>query len=227
MTSLGKLLVLANTFASVILFGWAVSLYVNRPEWFDRTVGEDKIAGQIPQLQAEVKRLSEIGKSVQTGYAAANDRLLKAEHERDFRAYVLNKRLADIRRVDDQVTFTDQKREDRSALIDVRGTGVVINGLNGKKLKGLGALRKEYDDLIRKSTGSTTAILKARGDFSALCKQIDDVQAEVIRQKIIQENLTDEQDYLFDARIVWEEQLRTLELRRSQLQSRLTALGGK
>ncbi|CAN5228451.1 hypothetical protein BH11PLA2_BH11PLA2_21410 [soil metagenome] len=225
MTSLGKLLVLVNTFVAVILFGWAVSLYTNRVDWFDRTTEDGKIEGQITQLQAEVKRYSDMIKGTQVAYANAAKLTAETEQTRDFRNYKLNQRLDNIRRVDDQVKFLEQRRIERSALIDVGNDGPVINGLNGQPLKGLGFLRKKYDDLTRESMAKQSAILKYRAEYEALCVQVDTIQDEVLRQKVIFNNLKDEQEYLADARINWEEQLRTLEIRKTQLQQRLVSFG--
>jgi chromosome segregation ATPase len=224
MTSLGKFLVFANTFVAVVLFGWAVSLYSNRTDWFDRTIDEVKVDGQITQLQNEVKRLSEMGKTAQQGYAAASARAANEEIVRDYRAYKLNERLQKVRGSDASVRFVEQKREAGKALIDVQADGTVINGLNAQPLKGLGTLRKEYDDLSRMSADSFKKIDQYRDEYKALSAEIDLVQVEVLRQKIIRDNLADEQDYLFDARINWEEQLRNLEFRKTQLEQRIASL---
>ncbi len=226
MTSLGKLLVYLNTFLAVILFGWAVSLYSNRVDWFDRTLADGtKIDGQIPMLQAEIKRYSDQIKATQQAYAAAVDRLDKTELQRDFRNAVLAKRMREIKTVDAQAKFLEQIRDGRTALIDVRNEGATVKGLGGTDLQGLASLSKRYSDLTTQRLAHQKAIDKLRTEYDALSDEILQVQAEVLRQKLIFDNLKDEQDYLSDARINWEEQLRTLEIRKSQLLSRLEALG--
>lgn len=227
MSALGKTLVYLNTFVAVILFGWAVSLYTNRVDWFDRTIEDGKVEGQLTQLQAEVKRYSEQIKSAQQAYAAVALRAAETEIDRDYRNYIFKQRLADINRVDDKVQFLTQLRESKSALIDVGKSGPVINGLNGKPLQGLGILRKKFDDLTKEGLDREAKIVKYRTEYAQLCDEVDSVQAEVLRQKIIFNNLQDEQDYLADARINWEQQLRTLEVRQTQLQARLAAFGIK
>jgi chromosome segregation ATPase len=225
MTSLGKLLVYLNTFVAIVLFGWAVSLYTNRVDWFDRTTDDGKVEGQLTQLQSEVKRYAEMIKSSQGSFAAETNRVKDVELNRDFRNFQFQERMAEIQRVDDKVRFRVQLRESKSALIDVRNVGADVNGLNGKPLRGLASLRQEFDKLSKQTLDKQANILKLRADYAALCDQVDVAQAEVNRQKIIAGNLKDEQEYLADARINWEEQLRTLEVRKAQLLARISALG--
>ena len=228
MTSFGKLLVYLNTFVAVILFGWAVSLYTNRVDWFDRTTEDGtKFDGQITLLQAEVKRFADQIKGTQAAYVAANAQLNRAEVTRDFHASKNFATMAEVKRVDDQVRFRELLRLPKSALLDVYTQGPVVNGLNGQPLQGLSLLRKKFDDLTQKTLAHQQTILKLRSEYDALSDQCSIVQAEVNRQKIIFNNLKDEQDYLYDARIHWEEQLRTLRVRQGQLAARLDALGVK
>jgi hypothetical protein len=221
MTTLGKLLVYLNTFIAVVLFGWAMSLYSNRVDWFDRTIEDGKVEGQLTQLQADVKRLSDQIRASQTSYAFAAARAAENENIRDYRRYRLDERMKQIKRVDDQVRFHIQLTLPKSSLINVKDEGPVVNGLNGKPLRGLSTLRQTYDKLSDQTIKLGTDIVKARTEYAALSDQVDLVQAEVDRQKVIFENLKDEQDYLSDARINWEQQLRTLDIRRQQLQTRL------
>jgi len=229
MTRLGKLLVFLNTFFAVILFGWAVSLYTNRVDWFDRTFEDgSKVDGRIPLLQAEVKRYSEQIKATQQAYASGVERLQGyqgVEIDRDFRNKVLANRMSDVKRIDDKVRFLVQVRQPRSALIDVRAAGESVKSLGGTDLKGLASLNKRFDELSRETLARQASINKLRKDYEALSNEVLVVQAEVLRQKVIFNNTQDEQDYLSDARINWEERLRTLEIRKSQLQTRLETLG--
>jgi prefoldin subunit 5 len=234
MTTLGKVLVFLNAFVAVVLFGWAVSIYTNRVDWFDRTPADGaKIDGQITQLQAEVKRYADQIKVSQQAYAAAAIRCADAEARRDYRNFKFFNEdatqgrtlglLPSVRAVDDKVRFREQVRYEKSALIDVDKIGAELQGVDAKPLRGLGFLRKRFDDLSRESIAKEQSLRKLRADYTALCDQIDQVQAEVTRQKIITNNLKDEQEFLADARINWEEQLRTLEIRKAQLQARLAS----
>lgn len=229
MTSFGKLLVYLNVFAAMILCGWAVSLYANRVDWFDRTTGEGKVDGELTRLSAEVKRYAEQIKAAQVAYAnvafrLANDYESNSEAVRDLRAARLALRMAEVKRIDDKVRFREQLREPKSALIDFRNEGPEVNGITGKPLEGLGNLRKKFDELTNKSLNHKAAIRKYRTEYESLDEQVQQVQAEVLRQKVIYDNLKDEQDYLADALINWQEQLRTLEIRQKQLQDRLDDL---
>lgn len=238
MTSLGKVLVYINSAVAVALFSWAVSLYSNRVDWFDRTPEDGpKVEGQITQLQAEVKRYSDMIRSSQQAYAQAAERAMREEALRDFRQYVFFNEdttrggvlgwLPLVKNVDDTVRFREPLRLEKSSLLNVNQTGADVAGLDGKPLRGLGILNKLFDDLTNETMTRQQSILKLRAEYAALCDQVDAVQAEVLRQKTILENLTDEQEFLADAIINWEEQLRVLEIRRAQLQARLEAIGGR
>ena len=50
------------------------------------------------------------------------------------------------------------------------------------------------------------------------------MQLEVTKLKVIRDNLKDEKAFVADAQINWEEQLRTLDLRKNQLQIRIDEL---
>jgi chromosome segregation ATPase len=236
MTNFGKVLVYLNTFAAIVLFGWALSLYTNRLDYFDRTDGETKIEGQLTQLNAEVKRYNELIKGSQVSYAATSERLKYQENVRTFRQEALKKFMAKIQGVDSEVRFLNLNRMDKSALLSFPSSpaadgsfdplGTIINGLDGKPLRGLGALRKLYGELCQQRRDLQAKILKHREDYAALCKVVDVNQDEVIRNKVMFDNLKDEQEFLNDALINWEEQLRILELRQNQLKVRLEAAGG-
>jgi chromosome segregation ATPase len=222
---------------AVVLFAWALSLYTNRLDWFDRTLEDGtKIDGQLAQLQAEVKRSGEQIKASQLSDAGTTERLKYTENVRDFRKATLAGFMAKIQGVDNQVKFLELQRMEKSALLaisdkpDANGIfdplGTDVNGLNNKPLLGLGTLRKKYGELSQDMLSKWDTILKLRAEYAALSDDIEKVQYEVIRQKVIFENLNDEQDYLADAQINWEEQLRILEVRKSQLMIRLDALAG-
>jgi chromosome segregation ATPase len=225
MTTLGKLLVFANTFLAVLLAGWAVSLYVNRVDWFDRTSEEAKIEGQFTQLGTEIKKLSEQVKLSQLAFANAARRAENAELNRDFRKQVLTARLNGVRKIDDTVKFHEPVREARSSLLDPAKLGPTVKNINNEDLRGLGSLQATYKDQLEKTLSMQGQILKLRKEYDTMTDDYEKIQIEIIKQKVIRDNLADEQDYLADSLINWEERLRTLELRKAQLQNRLTALG--
>jgi hypothetical protein len=232
MTSLGKVLVYLNLFVAVGLFAWSVSLYANRPDWFDRDLGEGgKAEGQLTKLGAEVKRLTDAATKAQRGYAASAALLAAREAERDYRKAKLDQWLAEV--TDDnnrQALFRQLPRVPNSPLLNVNAPALApAKGLSGQDLPGLGTLRRQFDELVRTQRDTAKQIKAARDKSYEVSVQVEGVQAEVLKQKDIRVNLKDQEAYLADKQIDWDEQLRTLKLREGQLTARLNELkdGGR
>ena len=68
-------------------------------------------------------------------------------------------------------------------------------------------------------------IKEAREQLQRLNDRTEAVQAETFKQKEIRLNLAQQRDYLADVQVNWDEQLRVLERRKTQLQVRLEQLG--
>ena len=61
-TRLAKVLVFVNLFVGVGLFAWALSLYANRLDYFDRKDADPPVVGRFTLLQDEVKKTAESSK---------------------------------------------------------------------------------------------------------------------------------------------------------------------
>lgn len=235
MTGFGKLLVFANLFVSVALFAWAFSLYANRIDYHDREVGEGdskiKIDGQLTLLGNEVKRLSDAIKGSQGVYARSADLLRFQEQTRDYRHSILTTWLNEVKKENDpNATFRIIPRQP-SGLADVAAPNPLppFLSLNNKPLSGLGALNRQLDKLVKDETESINKIKISREktfDFEnqILVERKSGLQLEVTKLKVIRDNLKDEKAFVADAQINWEEQLRTLDLRKNQLQIRIDEL---
>lgn len=234
-TKIGKLLVFANVFVSVGLLAWAVSIFTNRLSYFD-TTGENASKGHFSQYTDEIKRLSDGVQLAQNGYVRAMDKLVSFEQERAYRAAILKILLDEVAkpgnpnaefRVAPRHTDPEQK-----GLIDVfkyspNNPFPAATNLRGQPLKGFGRLQQEMTNLFKDEKDKSEQIRKLREDTNKLSIEIYDdatksgLQSEVFKMKTIFQNLGDEELFLADAQVNWEEQLRTLKIRKEQLQRRL------
>lgn len=230
-TRIGKWLVFVNLFLAVGLFAWALSLYANRPDWFDRTDGDVKVEGQLTRLQAEVKRVSDAIKGAQVGYARAARLLDTKEAERMSRYQVLNNRwLAEVRDENNpNAQFRVIPRQPNSVLAEYREQRPLAPylGLQGQPLSGLGTLKRKMQDLVRDERAARAAILAARQRLAQASDRVEAVQAEVFKMKDIRNAQKDQEAFLADAQINWDERLKTLKERESQLLGRLREVKGE
>lgn len=232
---IAKVLVFANVFVSIGLLAWAVSIYTNRLSYFD-TTGENATKGQFSQYTDEIKRLSDGVQLAQTSYVRAMDGLISLEQERAFRAAILKILMDEVAKPGNpNAEFRVAPRHtepELKGLIDVfkyspNNPFPPATNLRGQPLKGFGRLQQEMTNLLKDEKDKTDQIRKLREDTNKLSIEIFDdatktgVQSEVFKMKVIFQNLGDEEAYLADAQVNWEEQLRTLKIRKDQLARRL------
>lgn len=235
-TKIAKLLVFANVFISVGLLAWAISIYTNRLSYFDGTEDGTPVKGQFSLYNDEIKRLSDGAQLAQASYVRAMDQLISSEQERAFRADILRRLMDEIAKPGNpNAEFRVAPRHDDSllkGLIDVykyspNNPFPPATGLRGQPLKGFGRLQQEMTNLLKDEKDKTEQIRKLREDTNKISIEIYDdatksgVQSEVFKMKTILQNLGDEELFLADAQVNWEEQLRTLRIRKEQLQKRL------
>ena len=236
-TKIGKLLVLANVFIAVGLLAWAVSIYTNRTSYFDGKDGETAVKGQFAQYTDEIKRLSDGIQLAQNSYVVAMDGLITLEQQRDFRLAVLRELLDEVAKPGNPTAeFRVAPRHTESelkGLVDVYKYNRMVpfppaTNLRGLPLKGFGRLQQEMANLLKDEKDKSEQIHKFREDTIKLSLEIYDkgtntgVQPEVFKVKVILQNLGDEELYLADSQVNWEEQLRTLKIRKEQLGRRLS-----
>lgn len=229
MTRLGKVLVFVNLFVGVGLFAWALSLYANRLDYFDRKTAEPPVEGRFTTLKKQVDELVQAATASQKAYAFKAEQARAFEAVRDDRLTKLTARLELVRRGDQPVIFFHQqmllKDPQYPGLIDVSQLGPVVRGVRNNELQGLGYLRSETAKAVREEKATQKRIIEARQKLEELSTRVDAVQAEVFKQKDIRANLVEERDYMADLQVNWDERLRVLERRNNQLSSRLEGLG--
>lgn len=236
-TKIGQVLVFANVFIAVGLLAWAVSIYTNRLSYFDGKDGDTAVKGQFAQYTEEIKRLSDGIQLAQGSYVSAMDGLITMEQQRAFRADVLSRLMDEVAKPGNPTAeFRVAPRHtesDLKGLIDVYKYSTMnpfppATNLRGQPLKGFGRLQQEMTNLLKDEKDKSEQIRKFREDTNKLSLEIYDdgtksgVQSEVFKMKVILQNLGDEELYLADSQVNWEEQLRTLKIRKEQLLRRLS-----
>lgn len=235
-TKIGKVLVFANVFISVGLLAWAVSIITNKLSYFDSKDGDTPVKGHFAKYAEEIKRLSDGIQLAQNSYVRAMDDLITLEQERAFRQAVLKLLMDEVAKPGNPTAeFRVPPRHSEpelKGLIDVfkyspNNPFPPATNLRGLPLKGFGRLQQEMTNLLKDEREKSEQIRKLREDTNKLSTEIYDgstktgVQSEVFKMKEILQNLGDEEQYLADAQVNWEEQLRTLKIRKEQLQKRL------
>jgi hypothetical protein len=228
-TQLGKVLVLINLFVGVGLFAWALSLYANRVDYFDRKDADPPVEGRFTALQAEIKKVTEAATAAQRAYAFKAEQARGFEAIRDVRLARLNDRLNQVRRGNDaNIIFKQQvllRDPNFPGLIDVNVEGPNVKGVRNNDLNGLGFLQTQMASAVREEQTLKQRIKEARDQLEKLSTRVEAVQAETFKQKDIRANLGQQKDYLADVQVNWDERLRVLERRKTQLQVRLEQLG--
>jgi hypothetical protein len=240
MTKFAKALVFVNLFVGMALFAWAMSLYSNKLAYFDQKDAEPPVEGLFTKLKREVDELTPAVTASQIAYARKAEQARALEQERLFRRDKLNDRLALVRQGDDErIIFrmplpqpaNDPLLRDlpepirAPALFDVRQDGPPVKSARDRDLQGLGYLRSEMAKSVKEEKDTVLRIREARKKLDELNTEMDKTQVEVFAQKVIRLNLIDQRDFLGDARINWDEQLKTLERRQTQLNARLAEMG--
>lgn len=80
------------------------------------------------------------------------------------------------------------------------------------------------NSLINEEKATVAEIKNTRQKILATTTDIDRIQVEVFAQKDIARNLKDQEEYLTNEQTDWDVQLRTMNLRKSQLEGRLKEL---
>jgi len=233
MTFLGKLFVLVNAVFSVAVMTWAIMAYVNRMDWATVEYQDGK------KLDDRIKELAAAIKSVQASYGPAQTLTAQAEADLEHR----RKRIADRRLEGETGTFYTQYTEPTDKVKptvedtrdDPEGPLVFsyrqiwgklpdekqIKGVDKAKIKGLKVLQTELNAQIADAVTYSDELAKSIEEHNRLAKELGEFKVKIERQGRIRTELTDERDYLSDARVNFDEQLVTLTKRNRQLAGRL------
>jgi hypothetical protein len=237
MTFLGKLLVILNTIAAVVVMMFAITAYLHRIDWS----AVEYEPGYT--LDAKVKELAEQIKAVQASNGPAQTVTAQAEADLEFR----RKRIAERREEARTGTFYNQYSEpgETISVTDPRDNPAdplitsyrqiwgklpkekLIYGVDKAPIKGLDTLQKELNAQIADAVTYSDDLAKSIEETNKLLKELGEFKIRIERQGRIREELTNEREFLSDARINYDEQLVTLTKRNKQLLARLAGYEGK
>ncbi len=247
MTTFGKVLAFVNLVVGLSLLAWGVSVYANRVDWVDRKTDTETVEGEITKLKKEIDKLARSVADADAAYADRTAALAAAEAQRDYRKAKLDARLNEARRG----TFKVQLPfANNPSFVNVDQEGPPILAPDGKPLRGVDVLTKEFNDQVRQAQlhrqgdqpvqpnqwNNLQALVQPNvlanlgiDDLRTLHGKLSDaVAAEDVaigKQRDVLTNLRDESAYLADNRVNWAAQLQTLERRQKQLEDRLRELG--
>lgn len=211
MTFFGKFFVLLNTVAAFALLSWGFSIYTNRVDWTEVQDGDKK-------LTERTKELNDAIAPAQRDLARGMNATAAAETE-------VERRLEQIQRRNTEAetgTFYDLTA--KGGFIDETATDKAL-GLNGQPLRGVAILQQELSTEVENATAAAKQFDDARKDQASLSDEIAGYDKKNARLKLLLKDLRDEEIFLADSRVNWDEQLVTLTKRNKQLQNKLAEVG--
>lgn len=207
MTFFGKFLVLLNTFAAFALLSWGFSIYSNRVDWSEVRDGDKK-------LTERTKDLNDAMAPAQRDYA----RLLVATANKETDVEKIREQIQ--KRTAESETGTFYELNKKGTLIDENPTEKVM-GLNNTPLLGVTILQQNLTTELDNASLAGRQFDDARKEQSTLSDEIVAYNVKAARLKVLLKDLREEEIFLADSRVNWDEQLVTLQRRNKQLQAKL------
>ncbi|MFO0935984.1 MAG: hypothetical protein U0798_05640 [Gemmataceae bacterium] len=225
---LGKLFVFFNVAVALALVTWSVSLTSNRLDWIDKPEGfnaadENPYAADTNNLERLANKVSKINdaiKAAQHSLTVKANYILAVEAERDNRAAAIEQRIQ-VARKGKFKTLVYMKN---SGLLDFNQPGIDVQGIDAKPLAGLDAIQQEIRNSVDNQTALVSASFDLRKKYETLTDEITKLDEEISRQKVILTNAEIESKYLADRFTDWDEQVRTLNRRMTQIKQRIAEL---
>lgn len=235
MTSLGKFLALVNLAVGIAILSWSVSIYVQRPAWFDTAPPAEGIdKGNNPltfaQLKADIDALTRAASAASADWGTNLRVLEKLEATRAKRLKGYEERVKwarDGNPKDGGNAFYEPVYQE-DGLLDLVTLGPPIKGSPGDlPLKGADTLLKTVSADVAKTVEMSQAIEKRRKEFAALGVQILQAEGRLLKMNEIRDAVQNEAFYLATFEVNVYETRETVLRRKRQLATRLTELGGK
>jgi hypothetical protein len=235
MTLIGKVLALVNLIIGIALVSWSVSLYVQRPAWFDPKP-EGVSPGHSPQtfaqLKDEIDTLGRAAAAASANWGAQRKRLEDLEARRASRLKGFAERLEWARNghpmSKDQTGFFEPVYESDTGLIDLTAPlGDPVKGPDELALKGadrLGTtLLADVNEVVKQAKASSAS----RDEFAKLGVNILQVESRLLKMGEIRDSVQAERFYLETFEVNVYETRETVLRRKRQLAARLAELGQK
>ena len=212
MTFFGKLFVLLNTLVAFALLSWGFSIYTNRVDWTEVRDGDKK-------LTERTKDLNDALAPTQRDYA----RLLNATAANEAEVEKLRERIQKRSAESETGVFYDLNT--KGSFIDENPAEAdKVKGLDGKDLRGVAILQQELATEVENATAASKRFDDFRKEQASFSDEIVAYNATSARLKLLLKDLRDEEIFLADARVNWDEQLVTLQKRNRQLQNKLAEI---
>jgi septal ring factor EnvC (AmiA/AmiB activator) len=210
MTFFGKFFVLINTVVSFALLTWGASIYMNRVDWTEVQDGDKKLTERTKELNDGIA-------PAQRDYARMLNATAAAETDVEKRREQIQKRINES----DTGVFYELNKG--GSLLDENPTDK-IKGLNGEDLRGTAILQQELSAEVDNAAAAAKQFDETRKDQSTLSDEIATYEKKSARLKLLLKDLREEEIFLADSRVNWDEQLVTLQKRSKQLQDKLAAI---
>jgi hypothetical protein len=234
MTLIGKLLAVVNLLIGIALVTWSVSLYTQRPGWFDKKAEGGVSAGQYPMsfesLKEEIDLLGRAATAASGNWGAQRKVLDDLEKKRADRQKEYAVRLDWTQNGNpnkDGAGFFEPVYEARSGLLDLTTVGEPIKGSDNLPLKGVGKLGATFNADVEKAAAQTKLITNYRDQFKALGIEILNTEKRLLKIGEIRDSVQAELFYLETFEVNVYETRETVLRRKRQLTSRLAELGLK
>lgn len=223
MTTFGKMLVFLNLILGMAFLSWSVGLFTQKVDWLDRTnFAGEKVEGEISRLKSQIGQLTLQARIASASWGTAYEELTKVEKEREDRKTAFAQRLVWARTGDPMGRgfFQDQLLPG-TGLINTEQLGPVINGPDGKPLRGAETLSQsiEANDKTVEQYIKDIADLKRQQKEEQRSEKL--YQLKLDKHAAFFDQLLNEQIYLEAFEINWSELLRTVSRRKTQLLERL------
>lgn len=233
MTAFGKALAFLNLVAGIGLAMWSVTVYTNRPPYFD-PVPEAIDKGNTPEsfkmLAGEIDSLTKAA----TAAAGAWGEGLKAVEEREkARAYrqgklaVRLKYAAEGDPAKNGAGFTELVEDPATKLIDVDKFGAVVLGpppsgeTAGQPLRGADRLLDTYNKDVAEIARLAAESKAQRLEERKVAAEVQQTEVRYLKQSDIRENLVNEFAFLSASEVFVYEDRETVFKRKKQLERQL------
>lgn len=236
MTLIGKLLAFLNLLAGVAMVVWSVSLYTQRPGWFDPkeegvTAEEQRMTFAL--LKEDIDALGRAATSASAQWGAQLKRLEGLEKQRADRLAGYTERLNWARngRPNDpnQAGFFEPVYEPGTGLLDLSPTAVgpALPGPDNKPLKGVSRLGSTTTADVLAVEKRSKEITAVRDKFRTTGIDILLTEARLLKMGEVRDSVQSELFHLETFEVNVYETRETVMRRKRQLTARLAELGMK
>jgi len=212
MTFFGKFFILLNTAFAFALFTWGASIYMNRVDWTEVQDGDKKLTDRTKDLGDALAPAQRDHARLQAATAAAESDVERRREQMQ-------------KRVGESETGVFYELNKGGSILDENPTEKdLVLGLDGKPLRGIALLQQDLSAEVETAAAAAMEFDVTRKEQSAFSDEIKAYDDKTARYKALLKDLREEEIFLADSRVNWDEQLVTLLKRNKQLQDKLAAI---